>query len=266
MALTATYDGVLSRVRLAADLLGATATYAVFDKDLAGGAATFATVRGGTKVTVSAQNAALDDYEFPAGVQVTYRVRSFNASDVLQATFTVSVTQDLTAVWVKVVARPFLNRAVVVADRGPIERPARGGVFPVVGRSFPVAVSDVRGSKQYTLQVLTQTPAEQRDLDLLLASGEPIFVHVPAVNTRIPTGYFVVGDTAETPTLRLSQRRLFELPLIEIAAPGPDVIGASITWQGVLNAYTTWQDLLNAHTTWNSVLELIGSPTDVITP
>lgn len=179
---------------------------------------------------------------------------------------TVTVNQDLTDVWLKVVARPFLNRTVVVADKGPIGRLARGGVFDVVGRSFPVAVSDVRASKRYTLQVLTDTPAKQRDLDLLLASGEPVFVHVPSANTRVPAGYFVIGDTAEAPTLRRSDRRLFDLPLVEVAAPGPDVVGSAGTWQTVLNTYTTWLAVLDAHATWSSLLELIGSPTEVIVP
>lgn len=266
MALTATYDGTLSRMRLTATLLGATATYAVFDVDRVGGAVAFTTVRGGGKVTVTGQNASLDDYEFPAGVQVTYRVRSYNAADVLQQTFTATVTQDLTGVWLKVVARPFLNRPVVVQSIGPTSRAARGGLFPVVGRSFPVAVADVRGSRSFGLVLLTETPAAERDLDLLLASGEPVFLHVPSTETKLTGGYFVIGDTAADRTFRTSQRRLFELPLTEVAAPGPDVFGAAGTWQTVLSTYTTWQDVLNAHPTWSSLLELIGSPSEVIVP
>lgn len=266
MALTATYDGVLSRMRLSATLLGATATYAVFDVAPVGGAAVFTTVRGGTKVTVGGQNANLDDYEFPAGVAVTYRVRSFDASDVLQQTFTVNATQDLTDVWVKVVARPFLNRIVTVLDFSDVQRSARAGVFDVVGRSFPVAVSDVRGSKRFELEVLTETAVEARDFDLLLASGDPVLVHVPSASL-VPDGYFTVGDSAERKFDRTaSPRRVFACGLTAVAAPGPDVFGSAGTWQTVLNTYTTWQDVLNAHTTWNSVLELIGSPTDVITP
>jgi hypothetical protein len=263
MALTATYDATLSRIRLAAGSLGASATYAVFDRTT--DAITYTTVRGGAEVTVSSQNASLDDYEWDPGVATTYRVRSYNASDVLQQTFTDSITQDLDQVWIKLVARPFLNRAVTVADFGPVERPARAGVFPVIGRSFPVSVADVRSSRRYVLQVLTESPSEAGDIDLLLATGDPVFVHVPSTSA-VPSGYYAAGDTSEARTGRISDRRMFEIPLTAIAAPGPDVVGASITWQGVINAYADWTAVIAAHTDWQDLLELIGSPTDVIVP
>lgn len=263
MALTATYDGTLSRIRLAATLLGASATYAVFDRTT--DAINYTTVRGGAEVTVTGQNANLDDFEWDPGVATTYRVRSYNASDVLQQTFTDGIVQDLDQVWIKLVARPFLNRAVVVADFGPVQRPARAGVFPVVGRSFPVSVSDVRGSRRYTLEVMTESPSEASDIDLLLATGDPVFVHVPSTSA-VPGGYYAVGDTTEARTGRVSDRRTFEIPLTQIAAPGPDVVGASITWQGVMNAYADWTAVIANHTDWQDLLELIGSPTDVIVP
>jgi hypothetical protein len=264
MPLTGTYESTLSRIRLTGTTLGASATYAVFDRTTDG--IWYTTVRGGSSVPVSAQTAKLDDYEFPAGPAITYRVRSYNASNVLQATATVVVTQDLADVWVKVPARPFLNRAVEASVNVEVTRQARGGVFPVLGRSFPIAVSDVRGSRQFELRVRTSTATQHRDVDLLLASGEPIYLHVPSTNTRLPSGYFVIGDTTEEPTGRYLYEREFTLPVTEIAAPGPDVVGASSTWQSVISAYATWQNVINAQTTWTTLLELVGSPTEVIVP
>jgi hypothetical protein len=181
------------------------------------------------------------------------------------AVFTASITPTLGGVWLKSVARPFLNRQVVVQDYGDVERTARAGVFDVIGRSFPVAVSDVRGSRRWNLTVLTSTAAEAGDIDMLLASGDPLFIHVPA-GCDVPGGYVSVGDTAQRRPARRSARRLFELPCVEVAAPGPDVVGAPSNWQTVLNTYGTWADLLAAHPTWADLLELIGEPTDVVVP
>lgn len=263
MSLTATYDSVLSRIRLDATSLGGDATYCNVTRSV-DGFATSTTVRGGAEAPVSGGVFALDDYEFPAGIEITYRIESYDGDDVLVETFEDTITQDLDKVWVKVVARPFLNRAVTVFDFGDVERSARTGVFDVVGRSFPVAVSDLRGSRRVTLEVLTETVADATDFDLLLASGEPVFVHVPSTS-QVPAGYWTVGDTAERKFDKTtSARRVFTLGLTEVAPPGPDVVGASGTWQSVISEFTTWQDVLDAEATWDDLLELIGDPSEVV--
>lgn len=178
---------------------------------------------------------------------------------------TASITPVLDTVWIKSIARPFLNRPVTVVDYSDIERPARSGVFTVVGRSFPVAVNDVRGSRRWTLDVMLSTVAEAGDFDLALASGDTLFVHVPA-DASVPSGYVTVGDTSERRSTPRSVRRIFSLPCTEVAAPGPDVVGAAVNWQTVLNTYATWADVIAAHTTWDDLLELVGSPSDVIVP
>ena len=57
---------------------------------------------------------------------------------------------------------------------------------------------------------------------------------------------------------------VFNLPLREVAAPGADVCGSTITWQGVINTYATWQDVLNNEATWFDLMQNIGTPADVI--
>ncbi|RAO26466.1 hypothetical protein PSN13_06494 [Micromonospora saelicesensis] len=178
-----------------------------------------------------------------------------------------SITPVLGGVWLKSLARPFLNRQVTVRDFSPVTRPSRAGVFSVVGRSDPVAVTDVRGSRQWTVDVSTYSRRDAEDLDLLLASGDILLVQVPAAGrlSAVPDGYVTVGDSRETtpPTSDLLMR-VFELPCTRAAAPGPDVVGATVTCQGVLNTYATCQAVLDAHPTCLSLLELIGSPTDVV--
>lgn len=263
MALSATYNGDLSRIILAATALGASATYAKFDRTLDG--VTYTTVRGGLAVGVVTQLASMNDFEFPTGVAITYRVRSYNASNVLQQTFTAVITQNLSTPWIKVVARPYLNRAVMITEVGPSSRPARNGVFPVVGRSFPVGVADVRQSKQFSIEVMTETDGEAEDFDLLLASGEPIFLHVPPAFPQ-PSCYAIVGDVTETEPARGDPTKLFELPLTVVAAPTADVAGSIGTWATVVNTYATWADVIAAKATWAELLQLIGDPSEVIVP
>jgi hypothetical protein len=177
---------------------------------------------------------------------------------------TQSITPTLDTVWVKSISRPFLNRPITVVDVSEIGRPARNGVFDVVGRSFPVAVTDVRGSRRYALTAFTETTEAAEAVDLILASGDPVFIHVPAAQ-NIPGGYVVIGDTSET-RFGGQDPRLFEMPMIEVAPPGPDVVGATVEWQSIINDFATWADVIAEFATWADVLEYVGSPSDVIVP
>lgn len=265
MSLTATYDGVLSRIRLSATLLGATATYAVFERTTNG--INYTTVRGGSAVAVASENASVDDYEFPTGVEITYRVTSFNASDVQQAQYTTTITQDLDGPWLKVPAAPFLNTEVVIVDRPQIGRRDRGGTFDIVGRTLPVHVGDVKASRQWILTLLTETPSAASDLDFLFLSGEILFLQLPSATTLVPGGYYAAGDVEQgQATTRLSPRALWVVPLTEVAAPGPEVVGSAYTWTSVLADYATWSALIADNLTWADLLERTGTPSDVIVP
>lgn len=271
MALTATYDASLSRIRLAATLLGATATYAVFDWTTDGGI-TYTTVRGGLAAAVSSQNAAVDDYEFPVGISTTYRVRSYNVSNVLQQTFTAAITQSLSTlgpdqVWLKVPAAPFLNRIVTVSSAGDKSRPARRGLFDIKGRSKAIAVSDIRSSMSYEVRIRTFTRGEEQAMDYTLMSGEILFFQVAAGNECMDGGYYSAGDvTWGPPGSRARPERIFAIPLTEVVAPGPEVIASAYTWTSVLADYATWTTLLAANATWSALLARTGTPSDVIVP
>lgn len=179
-----------------------------------------------------------------------------------------SITPAIDRVWLKSIVRPFLNREVTVRDFGDITRPDRGGVFEVVGRSYPVAVTDVRGSRRFSLELRTLTEAEADDLRLILASGDVLYLQVPPTgqSSAVPTAYVSVGDATERRPTSITAVRLFSLPCTEVAPPGPDVVGATVTWQTVINAYATWADLMADQATWADLLELVGSPGDVIVP
>ena len=48
------------------------------------------------------------------------------------------------------------------------------------------------------------------------------------------------------------------------AAPGPDIVGATATYQTVLDNYVTYAALAGAFATYQDVLDLIAEPSEVI--
>lgn len=238
------------------------ATSAVVERSL--NEVTWTTIRGGESVNMAgASSVTVDDYEFIPGVANIYRVTLYDSMGAIVGTREGTITPTIAKTWVKNLAKPWLNREVTVADVGEISRASRGGMFDVVGRTVPVAVTDVRGGRKFDLTILTQTIGEATDLDEVLAAGDPVLIQAPA-DSGIPTMYAVVGEVTEARTARRTPRRLFTLPLTEVAAPGPDVVGSTVTYQGVLNAYATYSDVLSEQPSYNAMLELIGSPTEVI--
>ncbi|HYC32094.1 MAG TPA: hypothetical protein VEB59_07360 [Gemmatimonadales bacterium] len=264
MTVTLTYDTTLSRVRVAAASLDAAAETATVERstDLV----RWTTVRGAVEVAVTGGSmATVDDYEFAADVANHYRITAYDGSAVQTDQETEDITPTLGAVWLKSIGRPFLNLAVSVGGVSSRSRPGRAGIFDVKGRSDPVAVTEVRGSPRWTMTVRTGTAAEARALELLLASGDLLLVHVPATST-VPGGYVIVGDTAEHRFGAVSARRRWDLPLTAVAAPAADVVGSTVTCQAILNHFATCTALLAEFATCADVLEFVADPEDVIVP
>lgn len=260
MSLGAVLDPVLSRVRLSATALD-DGTTALFERSSNG--IRWTTVRGGTAVAITpGDTAALDDYEFAAGVVNHYRVTA--GADV----FTTTITPDQSAVWFKSIVRPWLNRPVAVVSHGDIVSPARNGVFPIIGRTYPIAVTDVRLSRQWDMVVKADQLADADALDLVFASGDPLFIQIPATGAlaTIPGGYVVAGDVTRSRFGTTSTRRWFNLPLTEVAAPGPDVVGSTSTWETLVAEFGSWTAVLAAFSTWEDVAEYVADPDVVIVP
>lgn len=263
-ALTAGYDASLNRRTVAITGLNASTDYVTVERAVSP-YVQWTQVRGWAAQPVAATAVSYWDYEFPEGVAYKYRVREFNASDVQLASNDFSVSSvTFTGAWLKVPAAPFLNMAVVIADRGEITNRSRGGLFDVVGRTDPILIGDVRASLSYTLQLLTETAADEQNLEYALATGDVIFLHLPDGERTVPGGYFAVGDVTRDSTLRRSPRRVWSLPLTKVVAPGPDVAGAAYTWASVLNEYATWSAVIADNATWAELLARTGSPADVI--
>ncbi|PSK90576.1 hypothetical protein CLV30_1381, partial [Haloactinopolyspora alba] len=179
-----------------------------------------------------------------------------------------AITPDLQGqVWLKSVPRPFLNRPITVRALEETTRPSRTGVFEVVGRSLPVAVTDVRSSRRFALTVVTSTRADAKELDFVLASGDPMFLQVPpdVPELHLSQLHCVLDETTQ---VRInphgSGTTFWTLPVIETAAPTPDVHGVTSTWESLIADFGSWQAVVAAFASWADVLDYVGSPESVI--
>jgi hypothetical protein len=265
MSVTLTVDDALARVRLVATV-GGTVAYAVIDRST--NDVRWTTVRGGSVVVPASLAVRLDDYEFPPGVATTYRVRSYTSGNALVSTETAVITASITRVWLKSVARPFLNRPVVLMNRPEISARSRNGRFDIKGRSLPIVVSEVRGPAEWTLRVRTADAADTRALELMLASGDVLCVQAPADVDDVPTGHVDVGDTSRRRVSALAgdRRQDFVLSMTEVAAPGADVVGVTATWDSVKLEFATWNAVKTEFATWADLLEHVADPETVIVP
>lgn len=268
MGLSATYLADLSRVSLVGTTWGPTVEYVIVDRFDTATLTNPEVVRGGSRVEISTgETLRLDDYEFTPGVLNTYRVRAYNAADALLVTYsyTATVTPGLDRVWLKSIARPFLNRAVTVYDFSEIALPARGGTFQVIGRRAEVAVTEVRGSRRFDLQLRAATLEEAEAIEFALSFGDVMLVHVPEGCPVPRSMYAFVGDVSigRGPKHNTGVRYL-TLPLTEVAAPAPELVGYTATYAGLSSAFVTYADLAAALPTYLDVAEYVASPADEV--
>lgn len=267
--MTATYSAALGRVQLVVTGLpvgaGQTAIVDRFDTPaLTNGVI----VRGGDGVPApSGGSLTINDYEFEPNVLLTYRTRTYSSLGVLVQTQTTTVTAALDRVWLKSPARPFLNRQVTVLDFSEVSSPARGGVVNVVGRRLPVAITEVRGSRNYELVLRAASREEADALELFLSFGDVVLVQVPADCVVPRSMYAFVADTTigRRGAVKGAVREV-HLPLTEVAAPDPSIVGYTVTWLGVVTAWASWGALLADPDvpTWLALQSYVSAPSDEI--
>lgn len=221
-------------------------------------------VRGGTESPFAPGfEAPVDDYEFAENVENHYRIRVYDSAGNLWWNFLDKITVVLDKPWLKSISFPFANQQVTINRGEDITYPSRTGVFDVVGRRLPVAVSSTRGAAQYDVLLSTLVKTEREDLLALFSPGDVLFLQTPP-EFPLPRGYYVAGDIQAARRDMPWERRWWSLPLIEVAAPTADVVGASITWRGLARRYATWDAVIAENATWTDVIELVGIPNDVV--
>jgi hypothetical protein len=246
------WDEVRGRNRVSAFTFAADVVRArVSRRPVNGGA--WELVRGGTVDVVAGRMVRqVDDYEFPSGVDLLYRIEGLtgaSSGSVVVQSATVARRSIADAVWLKFITQPALNRKVDFMGRTDVSRDSRTSVYNVVGRSDPVVVSDVHSSRTFTIKVKTETVGATEALDHALSQGLPCYLQVPAtINT--PSMYAVVGSYSFEAPATKSLRNIWTIPLTEVAAPPPSIVSPQATWQELIDKYATWQDVLDNVPTW----------------
>jgi hypothetical protein len=207
-------------------------------------------VRGGAVDVVNGRMLRpVDDYEFPSGLDLDYRIEGVTAAGVVVQSATVRRLSVADAVWIKFITQPALNRRLEFMGRSEITRPSRTAVYDVQNRSDPVVVSDVHSSRRMTIRCKTETPADTEALDHALSQGLPCYLQVPET-INAPSMYAVIGDYQHEPPARKSMRSIWTIPLVEVAPPPASIVSPGETWANLLVQYPTWEALMAAVPTW----------------
>lgn len=234
---------------------------------------TWTNVRGGTMLGPPPTRVDLNDYEFTADVTNYYRTRQVDdqSGTVLLEGDQEYIPTPLGGVfWLKSTSRAFLNVTVTIIQRPEVRvtQRARLATHAISGRTYPVAVNDLRLAREWTLILRTETPGDTAATAAILAPGDVLLLQVPAAAANaVPAGYLAVGDvTREHHPLR-PDRVTWTLPVTEVAPPDASVATVDATWASVVAQYATWADVVAAWGSWEALLALLaGTLTEVIVP
>jgi hypothetical protein len=176
---------------------------------------------------------------------------------------TATITPLMTACWLKFVAAPYMNRAVTLIDWAESERVTRTTAYPVVGKYRAGVVTDLHSPRNITVSLWADSDAEVAGLDLALSVGNIALLHIPP-NVALKSMYAMVGTHKYERPAHLSHRAKFTVPLTEVSAPDPSIVGSIVTWATLITLYGSWADVIAANATWAAVLALTGSPADAL--
>lgn len=244
---TVSYDPTRGRVRVKATGLDPSVVRVVVSSRRLG-TSRWTEVRGG-RVAVDVDGAmvrTVDDYEFVAGEGVEYRLVALSSAEgapdvvVQQRIASISDTEETN--WVKFIATPYRNRRVVLTDWSEVSRKSRVALYDVVGRSQPVAVTDVHTGRQFSVDLVAHTLAEREALDQAMGTGVPVFFQTPT-SIACPSIYAVIGDYTYRRPARRSLRSIVTVQLIEISPPPPSVVGSGLTYRILGTQYGAYADL-----------------------
>lgn len=195
------------------------------------------TTSGTTKV------GTLVDFEPPYGVPISYSVNG--------GTPTSRVTVDSSVVWLTHPTKPGLSLPVTVTALTSRTQAVARGLFAVLGRDTPLAVTDgSRKAPAFTLQVRTSSLTELAALQQLLADTSALLLNIPITKGwGVPACYVSIGDVTETRTVPYGPVALREwsLPCQVVDAP---VSGTAANTSGGTPTARTWADLSVERVTW----------------
>lgn len=167
--------------------------------------------------------------------------------------------------WLMNPGRPGQNVRVEITSFSELNQDGRTGVFDIVGRSYPVIVSDIMESNAFEFTIDAATKTEAKEIAGRIALGDPMYLLVADPNADIDTFYFTA----------LSLKRVVDAPggswsitvqAREVAQPAPAVYGSTYIWQDVINNYATWTDVLAdpQNTSWSNLMDRVSTTVIVV--
>jgi len=256
---TASYDGRRGRVRIKVVGLSSNVVRAIVYSRPAG-TGRWTEVRGGRVAVIAGTlERPVDDYEYRGGAVMEYRIQALaspeNSPDDIVQTKILTVSDIPDVFWLKFIASPYLNRRVKFHRFSPISRRSKNATYQVRGRVGPVSVTDVHDARAMTVQLVTFTVEEREGLDQALSLGAPILFQAPD-DHPVPTMYATIGDYGWESLSQLPGRfrALFTIPLTEVSAPPPSIVGVGLTWAAVATQYGSWQELTDSVDSWRELM------------
>lgn len=134
------------------------------------------------------------------------------------------------------------GQGVAYLGLAPKTRRAMGGPLDVNNAAAPVAVTRVRRTPNFDLQVVARGFPDRDAVNALLATGTTVLLQLPVVYGE-PDRYLWVGDTTEGAVLNDQRRqpRLLKAPATEVSSPVGPMLGT--TGERIVdlgNHYPTW--------------------------
>lgn len=237
--LTAVADTTYARVRV--DLSWPGVRYATITRTHADGSSY--QVRGGDPATMALAWARWD-YECPLDQAVTYTATSIDATGATVSTDPVTLVSG-NQMWLKNVARPYLNMRVTVAERGDRELPDRRGVLRPPTRPDAIYVNQIRGNDVGTIAIYCADGATETALRALLADGGPLLLQYPAAKGG-ESLWLSVGRTPITPKAKImtDPKKSISLAIESIGRPPGAALGdPDSTYAKQAAAYQTYGQL-----------------------
>jgi hypothetical protein len=234
--LTAVADTIYARVRV--DLSWPGVRYATITRTHADG--TTYQVRGGDPATMATAWARWD-YECPLDQAVTYTAASIDATGATTSTDPVTLASS-GQMWLKHVAKPYLNMRVTVKDRGERELPDRRGVLRPPTRPDAIFVNQIRGSDAGSIAIYCADLATETALRSLLADGGPVLLQYPATKGG-ESLWLSVGRSPIQPATRIMTdlMKSVTLPFESIGRPPGAALGdPDSTYAKQATAYQTY--------------------------
>lgn len=166
--------------------------------------------------------------------------------------------------WIKNPNRPGQNIRVEITDLVSTSREGRTGVFPILGRSYPVIVSDTMTSRSFTLVIDAADRSSARDLESRFAIGNPMYLQAPSGSDDVPTMYFVVNKCTVDQDAKQAASWTVVVDCTECAMPNPAVYGDTYIWSDVTTNYATWADVIAGNASWSALVDKISTAVIIV--